>query len=119
MSAVTAATYPRITEGLSSSRRMRWRRGRRGVRAATVEATPSTNSASASSSSNSGAVLQLQLQRRGREKERKRAEDLQAEVRAMERAVNASVYSPELLASKYGSRPLKVGSFFFQIHTLK
>ncbi|GMN38931.1 hypothetical protein TIFTF001_008167 [Ficus carica] len=106
MSAVTAATYPRITEGLSSSRRMRWRRGRQGVRAATVEATPSTNSAS-SSSSNSGAVLQLQLQRRGREKERKRTEDLQAEVRAMERAVNASVYSPELLASKYGYRPLK------------
>lgn len=106
MSAVTAATYPRITEGLSSSRRMRWRRGRLGVRAATVEATPSTNSAS-SSSSNSGAVLQLQLQRRGREKERKRTEDLQAEVRAMERAVNASVYSPELLASKYGYRPLK------------
>lgn len=109
MSAVTAATYPRITEGLSSSRRMRLRRGRQGVRAATVEATPSTNSASSSSSSssNSGAVLQLQLQRRGREKERKRTEDLQAEVRAMERAVNASVYSPELLASKYGSRPLK------------
>ncbi|XVF00271.1 hypothetical protein REPUB_Repub03eG0270800 [Reevesia pubescens] len=32
-----------------------------------------------------------------------RAEDLQAEARA----VNASVYSPELLANKYGSRPVK------------
>lgn len=37
-----------------------------------------------------------------------RAEDLQAEARAMARAVNASVYSPELLALKYGSRPFKV-----------
>ena len=43
-----------------------------------------------------------------------RAEDLQAEARAMERAVNASVYSPELLSNKYGSRPIKVLiSFFF------
>ncbi|XVF24439.1 hypothetical protein REPUB_Repub13aG0128000 [Reevesia pubescens] len=37
-----------------------------------------------------------------------RAEDLQAEARAMARAANASIYSPELLASKYGSRPVQV-----------
>lgn len=37
-----------------------------------------------------------------------RAEDLQAEARAMARAANASVYSPELLARKYGSRPVQV-----------
>ncbi|KAG5219190.1 ABC1 family protein [Salix suchowensis] len=37
-----------------------------------------------------------------------RTEDLQAEVRAMARAVNASVYSPEDLAVQYGSRPIKV-----------
>ncbi|KAG0459737.1 hypothetical protein HPP92_022865 [Vanilla planifolia] len=33
---------------------------------------------------------------------------IQAEARAMARAFNASVYSPELLASRYGSRPIKV-----------
>lgn len=37
-----------------------------------------------------------------------RTEDLQAEARAMARAVNASVYSPEVLAIQYGSRPIKV-----------
>ncbi|KAG6737034.1 hypothetical protein POTOM_059997 [Populus tomentosa] len=36
-----------------------------------------------------------------------RTEDLQAEARAMARAVNASVYSPEVLAIQYGSRPIK------------
>ncbi|GMI70171.1 ABC1-like kinase 3 [Hibiscus trionum] len=35
------------------------------------------------------------------------AADLQAEARAMARAANASVYSPELLANKYGSRPVQ------------
>ncbi|KAL0460493.1 UNVERIFIED_CONTAM: protein ACTIVITY OF BC1 COMPLEX kinase, chloroplastic [Sesamum latifolium] len=39
---------------------------------------------------------------------RDRADDMQAEARAMARAANASVYSPELLATKYGSRPIKV-----------
>ncbi|CDP07231.1 unnamed protein product [Coffea canephora] len=33
---------------------------------------------------------------------------MQAEARAMARAANASVYSPALLATKYGSRPIKV-----------
>ncbi|CAK7345927.1 unnamed protein product [Dovyalis caffra] len=37
-----------------------------------------------------------------------RTEDLQAEARAMARAVNASVYSPEALTVQYGSRPIKV-----------
>lgn len=41
---------------------------------------------------------------------RDRSEDIQAEATAMARAVNASVYSPELLTSKYGSRPIKVPS---------
>lgn len=55
-----------------------------------------------------------------------RASDIQAEARAMSRAVNASVYSPELLAARYGSRPIKVlqrtleiltelGSFAFKL----
>ncbi|OVA09309.1 Protein kinase domain [Macleaya cordata] len=37
-----------------------------------------------------------------------RANDMQAEARAMERASNASVYSPEFLSLKYRSRPFKV-----------
>ncbi|KAJ9145651.1 hypothetical protein P3X46_028010 [Hevea brasiliensis] len=37
-----------------------------------------------------------------------RVDDLQAEARAMARAANASTYSPELLALKYGSKPIKV-----------
>lgn len=37
-----------------------------------------------------------------------RAEDLQAEARAMARAANATVYSPENLAGKYSSRPIQV-----------
>lgn len=38
---------------------------------------------------------------------RDRAEDLQAESRAMTRAAAATVFSPELLSSRYGSRPVK------------
>lgn len=41
---------------------------------------------------------------------RDRTEDMQAEARAMARAANASVYSPELLAAKYGTRPIKVSN---------
>ena len=37
-----------------------------------------------------------------------RAEDIQAEARAMARAANATVYSPQLLALKYNTRPIKV-----------
>ncbi|XP_047179908.1 protein ACTIVITY OF BC1 COMPLEX KINASE 3, chloroplastic-like [Vigna umbellata] len=37
-----------------------------------------------------------------------RANDLQAEARAMTRAANASVYNPQLIASMYGSQPAKV-----------
>ncbi|MQL70545.1 hypothetical protein Taro_002855 [Colocasia esculenta] len=39
---------------------------------------------------------------------RDRADDLQAETRAMARAVGSTEYSPQLLADKYGSRPIKV-----------
>ncbi|KAL2540799.1 putative aarF domain-containing protein kinase [Abeliophyllum distichum] len=57
---------------------------------------------------------------------RDRADDMQAEAKAMARAVNASVYTPEYLAVKYGSRPIKVlqraleifsglGSFAFKL----
>ncbi|CAI9768679.1 unnamed protein product [Fraxinus pennsylvanica] len=57
---------------------------------------------------------------------RDRADDMQAEARAMARAANASIYTPEFLAAKYGSRPIKVvqraieifsglGSFAFKL----
>ncbi|GAA0160369.1 hypothetical protein LIER_16940 [Lithospermum erythrorhizon] len=57
---------------------------------------------------------------------RDRAEDMQAEVKAMARAVNATVYTPQLLSSRYGSRPFRVlrraveifaglGSFAFKL----
>lgn len=42
---------------------------------------------------------------------RNRADDIQAEAKAMARASNASVYSPDLLALKYASRPFKVPIF--------
>lgn len=40
------------------------------------------------------------------------ADDLQAEARALGRAVDASIYSPELIARKHGSQPFKVSYFF-------
>ncbi|ERN11412.1 uncharacterized aarF domain-containing protein kinase At1g79600, chloroplastic [Amborella trichopoda] len=68
---------------------------------------PSSSSSSSSlelpttsNSSNYYAVVKKSV--RGRSDER------QAETRALARAVGASVYNPELLASKYGSQPLKV-----------
>ncbi|WJZ84745.1 hypothetical protein VitviT2T_004337 [Vitis vinifera] len=39
---------------------------------------------------------------------RDRANDMQAEAKAMARAANASVYTPELVSNKYRSRPIKV-----------
>ncbi|CAI8612325.1 unnamed protein product [Vicia faba] len=65
--------------------------------AAVVEATPSTTVPSVRNGTNR--VLTIPFNR---------ADDLQAEARAMGRAVNATLYSPELLASKYGSQPIKV-----------
>jgi hypothetical protein len=47
-----------------------------------------------------------------------RADDIQAETKALARAVNASVYSPQLVASRYGSKPFKVLFYFFQSFNL-
>ncbi|WOL06847.1 hypothetical protein Cni_G15581 [Canna indica] len=44
-----------------------------------------------------------------------RAEDMQAEARALARAANATVYSPEMLATKYSSQPHKVLSRTLEI----
>jgi predicted unusual protein kinase regulating ubiquinone biosynthesis (AarF/ABC1/UbiB family) len=69
-----------------------------------VEATPSTTVPSVRNGTNR--VLTLPLNR---------ADDLQAEARAMTRAINATLYSPELLASKYGSQRIKVVQRAFEI----
>lgn len=68
-----------------------------GPRAALVEARPKVN----------GSPSPVALQVIGGD----RAEDLQAEAKALSRAANASVYSPEFLARKYGSRPVQVMCF--------
>lgn len=49
---------------------------------------------------------------------RDRTGDMQAEARAMTRAANASVYSPELLLVKYGSRPVRVNAVYTSNVTL-
>lgn len=48
---------------------------------------------------------------------RDRMDDMQAEGRAMSRAANASIYSPQLLSIKYGSRPINVLTRSLQILT--
>lgn len=68
-----------------------------------VEATPPSSPPSPSPRDGSIKVLALP---------ENRADDIQAETRALARAANASVYSPQLVASKYGSQPMKVFNFF-------
>lgn len=68
-------------------------------KAALVEAAPSSRRPP-TGRDNGGAVVTIQIP--------DRADDIQAEAKAMARAVNATVYSPELLARQYGSHPIKV-----------
>lgn len=74
---------------------------RRSARAALVQAKPREDGVVASSSPSSKPPV-IQYRRADL------ADDLQAEARALSRAVGASVYSPELIARKHGSQPLKV-----------
>jgi aarF domain-containing kinase len=77
------------------------------TRAALVQARPTIVPAvrdGSSSGSDSALVI----------KKGDRTDDLQAEARALARSANASVYSPELLSLKYGSRPIKVFHFFLK-----
>ncbi|KAL6978132.1 Protein ACTIVITY OF BC1 COMPLEX KINASE 3, chloroplastic [Sarracenia purpurea var. burkii] len=101
------------------------RKARVSPRAAIVEARPkSVPAIKEATGGNNGVAV------RGRDSSvlsfRDRTNDMQAEARAMARAANASVYSPELVAIKYGSRPIKVlrrtleiftglGSFAFKL----
>ncbi|XP_019171981.1 PREDICTED: uncharacterized aarF domain-containing protein kinase At1g79600, chloroplastic [Ipomoea nil] len=91
------------------------------VRAALVEAGPRQVPAirDRSSDNSNGSLQSLQ---RGEvtssiPSSRDRADDMQAEARAMARAANASVYSPQLLSAKYGPRPIKVLSRALEIFT--
>jgi hypothetical protein len=77
-------------------------------RAALVEAKPAAP-LSTQSKDDSLKVLALPVDR---------ADDIQAETKALARAVNASVYSPQLVASRYGSKPFKVLFYFFQSFNL-
>ncbi|KAK2433058.1 protein ACTIVITY OF BC1 COMPLEX KINASE 3, chloroplastic [Trifolium repens] len=74
-------------------------------RAALVEAKPAAP-LSTQSKDDSLKVLALPVDR---------ADDIQAETKALSRAVNASVYSPQLVASRYGSKPFKVLGRAFKI----
>ncbi|XP_004506473.1 protein ACTIVITY OF BC1 COMPLEX KINASE 3, chloroplastic-like [Cicer arietinum] len=81
------------------------------LRAALVEARPSSSQTSVSlpippPKDGSFKVLALPMDR---------ADDIQAEAKALTRAVNASVYSPQLISSRYGSKPFKIFGRAFQI----
>ncbi|XP_028752045.1 protein ACTIVITY OF BC1 COMPLEX KINASE 3, chloroplastic [Neltuma alba] len=89
-----------------SGNRSSFRRLKLPPRAALVEATPSSGVPALGDGSSSVKVLALPADR---------ADDLQAEARAMARSANASVYSAKLLAEKYGSQPLKVAGRTLQV----
>ncbi|KAK4441084.1 protein ACTIVITY OF BC1 COMPLEX kinase, chloroplastic [Sesamum alatum] len=85
-------------------------------RAALVEAKPRpAQPLSGGDGGASVALLRVRDSSSSAPSSRDRADDMQAEARAMARAANASVYSPELLATKYGSRPIKVVSRALEI----
>lgn len=107
----------------------RWSRQRRKARALTLSALveanttalPSISEGTSKKSSSNYDALQVTVAR-----PRNLADDMQAEARAMTRAAAASVYTPEMLATKYGSRPIRVlrrtseilfglGSFAFKL----
>ncbi|KAL0016670.1 hypothetical protein SO802_003739 [Lithocarpus litseifolius] len=95
--------------GVSRSRSRRVRLFK--TRAALVESRPRIVPAAVTvrdddnnSNSNSNSDNSQLIYRKGLD----RAKDIQAEARAMARAANATVYSPQLLTLKYNSRPIKV-----------
>ncbi|KAE8709216.1 putative Hydrolase [Hibiscus syriacus] len=90
--------YLQAGKGFSISKSKRYKLG---PRAASVEASPRVNG------SPSPISMRLLLA--------DRAEDLQSEARALARASGASVYSPEFLANKYGSRPVKAAKRTLEI----
>ncbi|XP_054781033.1 protein ACTIVITY OF BC1 COMPLEX KINASE 3, chloroplastic-like isoform X2 [Prosopis cineraria] len=108
------APYPSWILKRSNPRRRSFLNGRRSTfrklklppRAALVEATPSSGVPAPRAGSSSIKVLAHPVNR---------ADDLQAEARAMARSANSSVYSAKLLAEQYGSQPLKVAGRTLQV----
>ncbi|KAK1263456.1 hypothetical protein QJS04_geneDACA009366 [Acorus gramineus] len=105
----------------SNSRRVRSKRGiKRIIRAALVETTrplpPSISVGDGGSNNNNGYAIQVSSSVRGVggggsdvvNREKDRAEEMQAEVKAMARSAGAPIYSPDFLSREYGSRPFKV-----------
>ncbi|XP_059636489.1 protein ACTIVITY OF BC1 COMPLEX KINASE 3, chloroplastic [Cornus florida] len=96
-------TISRTTHSCNGRRRVRHR-----PRAALVEARPRPPVPAIREGPNGNNAVPVLAGDSALLSSRNRANDMQAEAKAMARAVNASVYSPELLALKYGSRPIKV-----------
>ncbi|XP_074269482.1 protein ACTIVITY OF BC1 COMPLEX KINASE 3, chloroplastic [Silene latifolia] len=119
---------------------LRWSRQRRKSRALTRSALVEANARSGPSlsertdrnSGNINGVIKSEKKSAGEAPVavvkfgRDMADDMQAEAKAMARAVACSVYTPEMLATKYGSRPIRVlqrtseilvglGSFAFKL----
>ncbi|WOK95868.1 ABC1-like kinase [Canna indica] len=88
-------------------------------RAAIIEARPST----ASETDGSSGPYGIQLVAEAKTPmalaviPKDNTKDTQAEARAMARAANATVYSPQLLVAKYASKPFKVLSRMLEIFT--
>ncbi|KEH17014.1 putative cadmium-transporting ATPase [Medicago truncatula] len=101
--ATTQPCYSSWTRGSIPIQRRRFR-GKTNLKrlkilAAVVEETTSSSNIVPLVRNGTNRVLTLPLNR---------ADDIQAEARAMTRAINATLYSPELLSSKYGSQRIKV-----------
>ncbi|KAL1821302.1 hypothetical protein ACET3Z_016171 [Daucus carota] len=95
------------TSGYSKPTTTTFRRAAPPLQAALAEA-PNTSS----SNNNKNAVVPVVLDLSS---SLDRTEDMQAEAKALARAVNATVYSPEMLSSRYGSSPFKVLGRAFKI----
>lgn len=104
--ALSASCYVSATTASSQRRKLS------PARAALVEAKPRPVPALRGGGDGSDAAVTLSSS-----SYRDRADDMQAEVAAMARAANASVYSPELVTNKYGTRPIKVARRALEIFT--
>lgn len=105
---VASTAPPLVVSAFPSSRTVGGRRRKCRPRAAVVEAKPQPAPDGAGGGERGRYAVQAY---RGSSSAAARAGEMQAESRAMSRAANAPVYNPDLLALRYGSRPVKVPSF--------
>lgn len=105
---VTSTAPPFVVGTFPSSRTVGGRRRKWRPRAAVLEARPPPAPDGAGGDERGRYPVEAY---RGSSSAAARAGEMQAEARAMSRAANASVFNPELLALRYGSRPVKVSSF--------